>query len=419
MIRSMYSAITALGLHQTYMDVVANNLANVNTTAYKTSRVDFKAQISQLLSAGNAPTAATVTPSLGGRNAVQVGLGVQLGAITKVMTQGALRSTGRVTDLAVQGDGFFVLDDGTQGHAYTRDGAIDVGQDGKLSQINSALHVLGWQVSPTTGLIDTTGPLTAITVPTNSSLARATANLTLNGNLDATTAAAGTVASTLAVFDSLGTQHNVTLTFTRNAGMSWALTATEADADITALALGGDTTANFLATGQWDTANTATTLTLTLGNGATTPQAVTVDLSKLTMLDEASTAAQASQDGLAAGTLTGLSVVSDSGRVVGLYSNGMTQDIGQVALASFVNPNGLLSAGQNLLRPWLNSGDPQIGTPGSGARGAIASGYLEGSNVDLAQEFTNMITAQRGFQANSRVITTSDEMLQELISMKR
>ncbi len=419
MIRSMYSAITALGLHQTYMDVVANNLANVNTTAYKTSRVDFKTQISQLQSAGNAPTAATATPALGGRNAVQVGLGTQLGAITKVMTQGALRSTGRVTDLAVQGDGFFVLDDGTQGHAYTRDGAIDVGQDGKLTQINTGLHLLGWQVNPTTGLIDTTGSLTAITVPTNSSLARATANLTMNGNLRATTAVAGTVTSTLAVLDSLGTSHNITLTFTRNAGMAWGLTASETDPDITALALGGDTTANFLATGQWDTANTATTLTLTMGNGATTPQAVTVDLSKLTMLDEASTAAQASQDGLAAGTLTGLSVVSDTGRVVGLYSNGMTRDIGQVAMASFANPNGLLSAGQNLYRPWLNSGDPQIGTPGSGARGAITSGYLEGSNVDLAQEFTNMITAQRGFQANSRVITTSDEMLQELISMKR
>lgn len=418
MIRSMYSAITALGLHQVYMDVVANNLANVNTTAYKGSRVDFKTQISQLNSAGNAPTAAAVTPSLGGRNAIQIGLGSQLGAVTKVMTQGALRSTGRVTDLAIQGDGFFVLDDGSQGHAYTRDGAIDVGQDDKLTQINTGLHVLGWQANPTTGVIDTTGPLTAITVPTNSSVARATANLALNGNLDSTTAIGGTVTATLAAFDSLGAQHNVTLTFTRNAGMSWGLTAAESDADITALALAG-TPISFTATGQWNTANPATSLSITLGNGATSPQSVTVDLSKLTMLDEASTAAQASQDGLAAGALTGLSVVSDTGRVVGLYSNGMTQDIGQVALASFVNPDGLLSTGQNLYRPWLNSGDPQIGAPGSGARGAITSGYLEGSNVDLAQEFTNMITAQRGFQANSRVITTSDEILQELVNMKR
>ncbi len=418
MLSSMYSAITALSLHQTYMDVVANNLANVNTTAYKASRIDFMTQISQLQSAGNAPTAAGVTPAWGGRNAIEVGLGVQLGATTKIMTQGALRSTGRATDLAVQGDGYFVLNDGTQGHVYTRDGALDVGPNGQLVHTNTGLQVLGWQADATTGVIDTTGPLTAITVPTNTSVARATANVTMNGNLDATTAVAGTVTSTLTVLDSLGTSHNITFTFTRNAGMSWGVAATTTDPDITALALAGTPIA-FTGTGQWDPANPATSLSITLGNGATTPQAVTVDLSKLTMLNEASTAAQASQDGLAAGTLTSLAVVSDTGRVVGLYSNGMTQDIGQVALASFTNPNGLLSAGQNLLRPWLNSGDPQIGTPGSGARGTITSGYLEGSNVDLAQEFTNMIIAQRGFQANSRVITTSDEMLQELISMKR
>ena len=132
MLRSMNSAITALSLHQAYMDVVANNLANVNTTAYKTSRVDFKTQISQLQSVGNAPTAAAATPSLGGRNPLQIGLGVELGAITKVMTQGSLRATGRATDLAVQGNGYFIVDDGSQTRAFTRDGAVDIGQDGKL-----------------------------------------------------------------------------------------------------------------------------------------------------------------------------------------------------------------------------------------------------------------------------------------------
>jgi flagellar hook protein FlgE len=111
--------------------------------------------------------------------------------------------------------------------------------------------------------------------------------------------------------------------------------------------------------------------------------------------------------------------VSETGRVAGIFSNGLTRDIRQVALANFVNPAGLLASGQNLYRPWLNSGDPQIGTPGAGALGTVVSGYLESSNVDLAQEFTNMITAQRGFQANSRTITTSDEMLQELLNMKR
>lgn len=418
MLRSMLSAVTAISTHQQYMDVVANNLANVNTTSYKASRVDFRTQVSQFHGAGNAPTDPTATPSLGGRNPIQVGLGVELGAITKVMTQGALKATGRTTDMAIQGDGFFVLDDGTQAHAYTRDGAIDIDAAGNLVQISTGLHVLGWQADPATFVIDTTGPLVPISVPTNTSLARATANSTLNGNLDATTLAAGTSSTTMAVYDSLGEQHTFSLTFTRGAGNTWTWAATTTDPEITGFAAAG-TTIGFDATGQYLATNPATTLSLTMANGSTTPQPITLDMTTLTQLAQASNVSEAFQDGLAPGTLTGLAVVSETGRVAGIFSNGLTRDIGQVALANFVNPAGLLASGQNLYRPWLNSGDPQIGTPGAGALGTVVSGYLESSNVDLAQEFTNMITAQRGFQANSRTITTSDEMLQELLNMKR
>lgn len=418
MLRSMLSAITALNAHQQYMDVVANNLANVNTTGYKGSRVDFKTQISQMQGPGNAPTAAGATPVRGGTNPVQVGLGVELGAITKVMTQGSLRSTGRVTDLAIQGDGFFIVDDNTQAHAYSRDGAFDVDAASTLTQVATGLHVMGWQADPVTGIIDTTQPLSSIVVPTNTTIARATANAALNGNLDSTTAAAGTITSTMAVYDSLGAQHTITLTFTRGAGNNWTWAPTTTDPAITAVA-GAGTAIGFDPQGQWLAANPATTLSVTLNNGSTTPMPVTLDLTKMTQLAQAGSVSESSQDGLAPGSLTGLSVVSETGKVTGIYSNGLTRDIGQVALAGFNNPAGLLATGQNLYRPWLNSGDPQIGTPGAGMLGTVASGYLEGSNVDLAQEFTNMITAQRGFQANSRTITTSDEMLQELLSMKR
>ena len=422
MLRSMYSAITALGLHQTYMDVVANNLANVNTTAYKAHRVDFKTQLSQLSSVGHAPTVAGVTPSLGGQNPIQVGLGTQLGAITKVFTQGSLRSTSRTTDLAIQGDGFFALDDGSPIHAYSRDGALDIGQDGALTHINTGLHVLGWQADPVTGLIDPTGPLTAITVPINSSIARATANATFNGNLDSRlpiAAPGNTLTSTMAVYDSLGNAHNITITYTHTGAGAWSWAATTTDPNITGFA-GGAGAFTFDVDGQLTAGGTpAMSINYAAASGVNTPQAMTLDFADVTQLADTGNINQASQDGLAAGSLTGVSVVSDTGRVVAAYSNGMTRDIGQVAVANFVNPEGLLAAGENLYRPWLNSGDAQIGVAGSGGRGILTAGYLESSNVDLAQEFTNMITAQRGFQANSRVITTSDEMLQELVNMKR
>jgi len=418
----MYSAITALTLHQTYMDVVANNLANVNTTAYKAQRVDFKTQLSQLSSVGHAPTAAGVTPSLGGQNAIQVGLGTQLGAITKVFTQGSLRTTGRTTDLAIQGDGLFALDDGSPIHAYSRDGAIDIGQDGALTHINTGLHVLGWQADPVTGLIDTTASLTAITIPINSSIARVTANATFNGNLDSRlpiVAPGNTLTNTMSVYDSLGNAHNITLTYTHTGAGAWSWAATTTDPNITGF-VGGAGAFTFDVNGQLTAGGApAINITYAAAAGVITPQPVTLDFTDVTQLADTGNINQASQDGLAAGSLTGVSVVSNTGRVVAAYSNGMTRDIGQVAVANFVNPAGLLSAGENLYRPWLNSGDPQIGVAGSGGRGILTAGYLESSNVDLAQEFTNMITAQRGFQANSRVITTSDEMLQELVNMKR
>ncbi|MBM4423056.1 MAG: flagellar hook protein FlgE [Chloroflexi bacterium] len=434
MLRSMYSAISSLGLHQTYMDVVANNLANVNTTAYKASRVDFKIQISQFHNPGNAPST-TATPPTGGRNPIQAGMGTQLGGIVKIMTQGTLRATGRPTDIAIQDDGFFIVGENVETGAFTRDGAFDVGQDRMMTHMNTGLHVLGWDqgdVDPDTGLIDTTGAVGPIAIPVDTTLARATANVTLAGNLDAATLSTSVpnyVDTTMAVYDSQGNQHNVTLRLTKTATANqWtaAVTGTYANPPFASAPTLSATTLIFDVSGQLSTAGSTTgTLTIDLVNGAgvnqppTDPGTITIDFSELTQLGQTSTVSQVTQDGLAPGTLSSLDIVSETGRVFGLYSNSLRQELGQIALATFINPAGLISAGQNLYRAWINSGDPNVGLPGTGTRGTVVSGHLEGSNVDLAQEFTNMITAQRGFQANSRVITASDEMLQELMSMKR
>lgn len=414
MLRSMFTSIGALTLHQSYMDVVANNLANVNTTGYKGSRVTFMDQISELLAAGAGPGA-----NLGGINATQIGLGVRLGAITTGFTQGALQSTSRPSDVAIQGDGFFIYSDGTTPF-YSRDGALEMDSDGVLVNAATGMRIQGWQAittSGSTGVINTGLPISDITIPVNSTLARQTSTATLRGNLNATAAAtaAGAFTLTAGVYDALGNLHSVNLTFQRAGATSnqWNVT-TASPAAIT----GGGTVTFDPLTGQY----TAGTLTMQVTPPATTgaqPFSVAVDLSNLTQLASASDAAMSNQNGLAPGSLSGFSVVTNTGEIYGLYSNGLQERIGQMALANFVNPSGLEHAGQNLFREGLNSGAAQVGLANTGGRGTLVSGYLEASNVDMAQEFTNMILAQRGFQASSRVITTSDEMLQELVNLKR
>ncbi len=409
MLRSMFTSIGALTLHQTYMDVVANNLANVNTHGFKGSRVTFLDQISEMVAAGAGPTQA-----LGGINPTQVGLGVRLGGTTTNFTQGAMQSTGRVSDMAIQGDGFFIYANGND-RFYSRDGALEMDADGVLVNGATGMRILGWQaqtVSGSTGVIDTGLPLSQINIPVNSTLARATTNATLRGNLDSTEPIGGTFTATVGVYDSLGVLHPVTVTYTHTAANTWTWAAS---AGSPAAGVGGGT-ATFNAQGQY----VSGTGTITIpGSGGAAATTATLDMSNLTQLATGSDVALSNQDGLAAGSLTGFSVISNTGEIFGLYSNGLQERVGQIAMANFINPAGLEHAGQNLFRLGLNSGEAQVGTANTGGRGTVVSGYLEASNVDMAQEFTNMILAQRGFQASSRVITTSDEMLQELVNLKR
>ena len=419
MIRSMFTAISSLNLHQKYLDVVSNNLANANTKGFKASRVMFQDQFAQTLGLGSAPAT-----TIGGTNPTQIGLGVGMGYVSANFEQGTLESTGRNLDLGIEGDGFFVYGQ-DQGRRYSREGSMGLDAEGFLVNASSGLRTQGW-VADATGAVDANAPVEDIQIDTNQSLAKATENVFLGGNLSATTDGAGTATVTMGVYDSLGTLQQAAVQFTRGgvAGAptnvwTWQVMDTSVVPPVAGVGTG---TVTFDANGQIDAANpptTGTAATIPGSAGSTTPIPVTFDFASMTQLTAATSATVTSQDGLAAGSVTDVYVSPNDGAISLVYSNGLIEQVGQVALARFTNSAGLVQGEGTTFLEGLNSGDAEIGAAGTGGRGSIASSHLEASNVDMAQEFTNMILAQRGFQASSRVITTSDEILQELVNLKR
>jgi len=409
----MYTAINSLNLYQSYMDVIADNLANSNTTAFKASRVTFQDQMAQLISTGAAPS-----QNLGGINPIQIGLGSQIGSVSAVFTQGIMQSTGRSTDMAIEGDGFFIYSNGQQ-RFYSRDGALTIDAQGYLVNAGTGYRLLGWPaVASANGMVvDSNAPLRGMQIPLGSTLARATTAATMSGNLNADAAIGEVYTTAVSVYDSLGRVHNIEVNFTKTAEREWSVSGPAGDPSITVTGTLTFTGSGIL--GVPDPDNPPVITILVPEDGAAAEINVTVDISTITQYATESTPAMASQDGLAAGGLIGFSVIADTGDILGVNSNGMKQLVGQVALATFVNPSGLMRSGQNTFTQSINSGEPTVGLAGTGGRGSVAAGYLEGSNVDLAQEFSSMILAQRGFQASSRIITTSDEMLQELVNLKR
>jgi flagellar hook protein FlgE len=406
--RSMLSAVSALRNHQLYMDVVANNIANINTIGFKASRVNFQEVMSQTLRAGSGPQG-----DRGGMNAMQVGLGMTVGGIDAMFTQGGLSATAKSTDLAIQGDGFFVLEENGL-RSYSRDGAMDVSLNGYLIHSATAQKVMGWMVDPATGIASTDSPAGPLMLSSPRASAQPSSLASYRGNLDAGAALNAVITTNIGVYDSLGNLHNMTIGFEKTGQNEWEWSMSDEGGNV----VGGPTAVAFLADGRFDPANAAAVVSVALTNGAASPQTVTLDLTNVTQLASQSEVIMYSQDGLAPGSLVGFNV-GPTGEVIGVFSNGMNRTVAQMAMARFVNPGGLQRMGQNLFAETPNSGAGEVGAPGSNNRGQIVAGYLEMSNVDLAQQFTNMIVAQRGLQANSRVITTSDEMLQEMVSLKR
>jgi len=415
MIRSMFTAISSLNLHQKYLDVVSNNLANANTNGFKASRVIFQDQFAQMLNPGAAPST-----TLGGVNPTQIGLGVGMGLVSPNFTQGTLQSTGRNLDLGIEGDGFFVYGQDA-GRRYSREGSMGLDAEGYLVNAASGLRTQGWMAA--NGTVDTNAPVDDIQVDVNRSLARATGNVFLGGNLSSTTPGAGTTNVTVAVYDSLGALQNASIRFTRGGTAAvptnvW--TWQVMDTSVTPPVAGtGSGTITFDADGQVSATAVTTAATIPGSAGSTTPIPVVFDFNKMTQLAAATSASATSQDGLAAGSVTDIYISPNDGSISLVYSNGLVEQVGQVATARFTNPSGLIQSEGTTFMEGLNSGTAEVGAAGTGGRGSIAAGRLEASNVDMAQEFTNMILAQRGFQASSRVITTSDEILQELVNLKR
>lgn len=411
---SIYTGITGLRAHQEAVDVIANNIANVNTIGFKAGRASFQEALAETLRGAYGGSGGR-----GGSNPIQVGLGVQVGSIDNLMTQGNLRSTGRVLDVAIEGSGFFAVSDGVTNY-FTRDGDFGLDANNQIVMQGSGLKVLGWQADSTGALPTSTmvTPQSAITVPLGSmSIARATGNVSYQANLDAQAATGTAVDTSFYVYDSLGASHrvDVTMTKTANAG-EWTWQAGSPDADPAVPPSTG--TLNFDANGQITTPSGSISVTLLNSSGATNPMAFAIDFSGVTQLTGESNVQAVSQDGLPRGSLQSFAIDRD-GTVVGQFSNGMFRTIARIALARFANPAGLNKLGNNLYAPSINSGDAAILQAQTGDNGKVTSGYLEMSNVDLATEFANLIVTQRGFTANSRVITTSDEMLQDVLTLKR
>lgn len=544
MMRSLFSGVSGLRNHQTRMDVIGNNIANVNTIGFKGSRVNFHDVLSQTIQG-----ASSANGNRGGTNPMQVGLGVGVASIDTIFTDGSFQPTGKQTDLSIQGQGFFVLSNGSS-QIYTRAGNFDFDEAGNYLVPGTGYRVMGW-MADANGNINTASDIQAIQLPVGVTMdPKQTKNITLAGNLSGSSATdraplGSTYQTSIGVYDSKGIQHKVSQTFLKTGDNTWLMSVSVPDAvgtvtgsqkevtfnpdgtfksvkdltspgatttlavtapfklnsttgsvetkSITIMDTNGkphvlqikftntDTPSTPAGTHDWSYAITepsnpalgtiSGTVNYTGGNytftpanfayapiagnftlgtiagvapdglagvfnqtvpygtaaptsigftatGGGNPMTINMDVTGLNGYGNASDAGAKEQDGWGAGTLESTSI-DTNGVIVGKFTNGRSRSLGQVALATFNNPAGLMKAGENLYVESTNSGVAQVGPSGTGGRGRFSPGTLEMSNVDLSQEFSNMIITQRGFQANSKIITTTDEMLQELANLKR
>lgn len=437
--RSLSSAVSGLRNQQTKMDVIGNNVSNVNTVAFKAGRVTFKEGFAQLISSASRPT-----DSVGGINAMQVGLGSQIGSIDNLFTQGNLETTGNNTDLAIQGSSFFVVKKDNE-TLYTRAGNFQVDANGMLVQGNNGWVLQGHSAingKLQDGISDLKIPL-GQTAPAN-----ATTKVTITGNIDASANVfdQGTATTldaldpaqraleqnkdsykdfSITAYDSLGTKHELKMVMWKTGANQWDWKFDGSNMDITAAGItetAGTHPITFASDGSVDTSGgfVPPTIAFTPTQGGA-PVSINIDLGTglngLSQFAGTSNAVMRDQDGYTNGALQNFTVDS-TGMIIGSFTNGTQQILGQVALADFNNPQGLQRTIDNMYQVTANSGGAVVGFAGEGSVSSIASGALEMSNVDLAQEFTDMIVAQRGFQANGRVITTSDQMLAELVQLK-
>ncbi len=451
MMRSMFSGVSGLKAHQAKMDVIGNNIANVNTVGYKGQTVSFQEVFAQTIKGGGSPQGGR-----GGTNPQSIGLGVNIASMDVQHTQGSTQRTDNPTDVMIDGNGFFVVsNDGGQNKFYTRAGNFSVDVSGNLVT-PGGFKVLGQDGSPI--VIDKT-----TTQPASASGPALAAGLqgdewALSGNISVNDT---TYTTTVNVYDSVGGTHKLNVNFGNkvenatsgtyyrplNIVMAGNPNAVPPVADVTAYGETNLTTpatpanavyAFFKADGTFDKlvlgdptiaapASVAAGTNITLNYPGVsnivlpitqTTAGLSNMFSKVTSNNSLSNITGTQKYGNAPGSIDNFNI-SGAGEVVATYTNGVQETLATIALAGFDNPAGLKKMGSNLFTKTPNSGDERLGTPGAGSFGALVPGALEMSNVDLSQQFTEMITTQRGFQANAKIITTSDEILQELVNLKR
>ncbi|HEX9060668.1 MAG TPA: flagellar hook protein FlgE [Clostridia bacterium] len=433
MMRSLFSGVSGLRAHQTRMDVIGNNIANVNTVGFKSGRVTFQEVFSQTIRGAGAPDAAS---GRGGINPMQIGLGIGVGSVDTITTRGSVQRTDNPTDLSIDGDGYFIGKTNSGTYEFTRAGNFGIDKLGNLVT-GDGLNVYGWQQytpnSDGTFTFDTQKQPEAINLysdPYNKNkkmiAAKATTTAVFAGNLDASKSVVATPAASnveftipVTVYDSLGNNYKVNVDMWKTnvtaSGTTWTWQL-NSSAGASSTASG---TIEFDLNGQAVSGLSANVVLVPATGAGTSNVNVAVDFTKLTMFAADSSAKPTNVDGYEAGNLVTFNIGTD-GILTGVYSNGQQQPLGMVALATFENPAGLQKIGNNMFIPTTNSGDfKKAIKPGTEGTGTLSPGTLEMSNVDLSKEFTDMIVTQRGFQANSRIITTSDEMLQELVNLKR
>ncbi len=463
MMRSLYAGVSGLQNHQTRMDVIGNNISNVNTTGFKRGRVDFQDMISQQLSGASRPN-----EEVGGINPKEVGLGMSVAAIDTIFTQGNLQTTGVSTDIAIQGNGFFVMKNGEETF-YTRAGVFGVDSNGTLVNPANGLRVQGWMAETVNGtqIVQTSASPTDITIPVGQKdPPHATENVhyfcNLNKNTpeitdpnDALQVASGTWQTEFDIYDTYGNAHQLQMNFQKVVGNpnQWTVTV-EVDpgaAQGTETRVGFGTTDGVTNTYtlNFDNMGTLQSITDSAGNvsnpegeiilqasynvadsnpdadGNPYRQTFNLNLGTIGSMENTITqSASASstkanyQDGYKLGYLDNFSIGQD-GTITGVYSNGSTRTIGKIAMASFVNQGGLNKEGDTMFAESINSGVANVGESGTQGKGKMLAGTLEMSNVDLTEQLTDMIVTQRGFEANSKTIQTGDSMLETVLSLKR
>lgn len=437
MIRSLLSGLSGIKSHQLSLDVIGNNVANINTPSFKGGRASFADTMALTLRGGTPPSG-----QQGGLDPLQVGRGSLVGSIMNSFVQGSMETTNNPTDVAISGEGFFVLRHGDE-QLYTRDGSFDIDAAGTLVDPGTGFAVQG-RMADEFGNILSSAPIGDIVLPIESLFpASATTTVGFSGNLDAGAGIADTGADGIddsnesyqtssIIYDSLGDSHIITMTFgLTDTANQWTWEAALADSDTNILSAPAPASGliHFNDDGTIDEITTPAEInvdiTMSGSAGAGNPmdngaeeQTITLNFEDLVQFSGSFSPVPSHRDGHGIGALASINFDA-TGAMIGTFTNGATQTLSQLVLADFYNPAGLIKAGDNMYSVSMNSGSPLVGVAGSSIRASIVAGALEGSNVDLASEFTRMIIAQRGFEANSKMVTTSDSILGDLINLKR